>query len=96
METVVNGIKTSYLDCGEGEFVFMLHGWGSKKELFSNIIEPVSEKYRVIAPDFPGMGETNEPPEVWDVDAFVKWTLDFISIFNNISIHFFLDSHLRT
>jgi len=82
VETIVNGIKTSYLDLGEGEFVFMLHGWGSKKELFDNIIEPVSQKYRVIAPDFPGMGETNEPPEVWDVDAFVKWTLEFISIFN--------------
>lgn len=82
METVVGGIKTSYIDQGSGELVFMLHGWGSKKELFNNIIEPVSEKYRVIAPDFPGMGETDEPSEVWDVDAFVKWTLEFISLFN--------------
>ena len=82
LETVINGIKTSYLDCGEGSLVFMLHGWGSKKELFSNIIEPVSTKYRVIAPDFPGMGETNEPPEVWALDNFVEWTLEFIKSFN--------------
>lgn len=82
METVVNGIKTSYCDCGQGEMVFMLHGWGSKKELFNNIIEHVSEKYRVIAPDFPGMGETAEPPEVWSLDDFVNWTLDFIKSFD--------------
>ena len=29
-----------------------------------------------------GMGETDEPSEVWGVDAFVKWTLEFISLFN--------------
>ncbi len=82
METVVNGIKTSYLDKGSGEMVFMLHGWGSNKELFNNLIDAASEKYRVIAPDFPGFGGTEEPPEVWAVDDFVKWTLEFIAQFS--------------
>ncbi len=70
------------MDKGSGDIVLMLHGWGSKKELFSNIIDVVSEKYRVIAPDFPGFGETEEPREVWAVDDFVNWTLSFISLFN--------------
>ena len=78
LETIVNGIKTTYIDQGSGEVVLMLHGWGSKKELFANIIDAVSKKYRVIAPDFPGRGETEEPPEVWAVDNFVNWTLSFI------------------
>ncbi|MBQ7835794.1 MAG: alpha/beta hydrolase [Clostridia bacterium] len=79
MEAVVDGIKTSYIDVGSGEAVLMLHGWGSKKELFDNIIQPVSEKYRVIAPDFPGFGSTDEPGEVWCVDDFVRWTVKFVS-----------------
>ena len=78
METVVGGIKTSYIDVGSGEAVVMLHGWGSKKELFSNLVDAVSQKYRVIAPDFPGFGETEEPCEVWDVDAFTDWTVALI------------------
>ncbi len=78
MEAVVCGIRSSYIDVGSGDTVVMLHGWGSKKELFNNIIEAVSEKYRVLAPDFPGFGETDEPPVVWSVDNFVNWTVEFI------------------
>lgn len=78
MEAVIGGLKTSYIDVGSGDAVVMLHGWGSKKELFDNIIKPVSEKYRVIAPDFPGFGETQEPPDVWGVDDFVDWTIELI------------------
>lgn len=82
MEKIIDGIKTDYIDKGAGDIVFMFHGWGSNKELFISVIDCVSEKYRVIAPDFPGFGKTDEPPAVWCLDDFVAWTKAFISSFD--------------
>ena len=82
MNKIIDGIKTEYIDKGTGDVVFMFHGWGSKKELFNSVIDCVSEKYRVIAPDFPGFGNTEEPAVVWSLDDFVSWTKAFIASFD--------------
>ena len=82
MEKIIDGIKTDYIDEGYGDVIFLLHGWGSNKELFSSVTECVKAGYRVIAPDFPGFGGTDEPPAVWSLDDFVNWTKSFILSFN--------------
>lgn len=82
MEKIINGIKIDYIDEGSGDVIFLLHGWGSNKELFSSVTECVKAGYRVIAPDFPGFGGTDEPPAVWSLDDFVNWTKNFILSFN--------------
>ncbi len=81
MEKTVLNIKTSYIDEGAGDIVFMFHGWGSKKELFESVISTVRAGYRVVAPDFPGFGGTEEPPVVWSLDDYVNWTVEFIKSF---------------
>lgn len=82
MEKIIDGLKIEYCEKGEGDAVFLLHGWGSKKEYFAKVIETVSEKYRAVAFDLPGFGGSDEPPEAWRVSRFADLCIKFIASFN--------------
>lgn len=80
MNISVRDINVNYFDIGSGEeTVLMLHGWASNIELFRPSAEVVASKYRVVAPDMPGAGETAEPPAVWTVDDYTDFIIEFIS-----------------
>jgi 2-hydroxymuconate-semialdehyde hydrolase len=59
----VDGIRTHYLDCGDGPPLVLLHdgSYGSSAELswYPNI-EALSRHHRVIAPDWLGFGATDK------------------------------------
>lgn len=78
MTTIIDDLKTEYLESGNGELVLFLHGWGSRAGLFSGLIDLVSKKYRAVAPDMPGFGGSDEPPEPWDVDRYADFILKFL------------------
>lgn len=83
MTVTIDSIQTNYFSLGEesDETVVMLHGWGSNIELFKNSAQLISTKYRVLAPDMPGAGETPEPPGEWRVDDYVDFVIHFIEHF---------------
>ena len=57
----------------EGKFILCMHGWGGQIDSFKPLIRDLtaeSGKARVIGVDFPGHGQSPEPPEVWNVDQF--------------------------
>jgi len=50
---------------GSGPVLVLLHGgYGSWTHWIRNVL-PLSRKFRVIAPDLPGLGESATPPEPW-------------------------------
>lgn len=60
-----NGIKTNYLEAGEGPPVVLVHGSGPGVTGYANwrLTMPVlAERFRVIAPDMAGFGYTERPP----------------------------------
>jgi pimeloyl-ACP methyl ester carboxylesterase len=57
----VNGISLSSYVFGEGEPVYLLHGLGGTKVSWMPLLEPLGQRYQVIAPDFPGHGESDKP-----------------------------------
>lgn len=79
METVIDGIKINYIEKGEGPAVLMLHGWGSSASLYGSIINLLSSKYRVVAPDFPGCGTSGIMDRPWTVDDYCDFVLKFCS-----------------
>lgn len=81
LQTTVDGLNINYNDIGEGEPVLLLHGWGSNIELFASMTAVLSKKYRVIAPDMPGFGLSDEPKEPWCVDDYVDFVLKFLEPF---------------
>jgi pimeloyl-ACP methyl ester carboxylesterase len=57
-EVEVEGHLIVYLDGGAGEPVVLLHGFGASKDLWNVIAARLTPRYRVIAPDIPGFGES--------------------------------------
>lgn len=75
----IDGLNINYVLKGEGELVVLLHGWGSNITLFNAAIDLLSTKYKVLAFDMPGFGESDEPKEPWCVDDYVDFVLRFLS-----------------
>ena len=57
---VINGKKVSYFDEGYGFPILIIQGWIVCKDAFLPIIKKLKNKYRVIVPDLPGHGDSEE------------------------------------
>lgn len=70
----VMGVPSHVEIQGEGDPVLLLHGWGTSAQNWLPLIRDLSREHMVIAPDFPGHGETGRPPEPWGVPEYMLWT----------------------
>jgi len=63
----IEGETWHYLEGGpdEAEAMLLLHGFGGEKDNWTRFLKHVAGRYRVIAPDLPGFGESARHPE-WD------------------------------
>ena len=52
----VDGLRLHYAEAGEGEPLVLLHGWPQHWWCWRHLIGPLAERYRVICPDWRGMG----------------------------------------
>ncbi|MET7899214.1 alpha/beta fold hydrolase [Streptomyces mirabilis] len=60
---VVDGVRTSYLEAGEGTPLLLLHGGefgGGAEVCWEHVIPGLAEHHRVVAPDLLGFGETDK------------------------------------
>ncbi len=78
MDITVNGIKVNYIDCGNGEPVVLLHGWGSSSTAFNYIINSFSDRFRMVAIDLPGFGESDMIKTAWDVNDYADFVAEFL------------------
>ena len=81
MYCVVKGLQTHYFIQGQGDYVFLLHGWGADAALFRHIADIIARQYTVVAFDFPGFGQTAEPEQAWSVSDYADFTVEFIRSF---------------
>ncbi len=60
----VDGFKVFYREAGESDApaLLLLHGFPSAGHMFRDLIPLLSDRYRVIAPDLPGFGQSDMPP----------------------------------
>jgi pimeloyl-ACP methyl ester carboxylesterase len=76
----IDGIRTRYRRVGDGPDVLVLHGWGARIEAVGPIIDALAAQSTVYAPDLPGFGETEPPPQQpWGVADYEAWTRALIS-----------------
>jgi haloacetate dehalogenase len=78
-----NGIRQHHLDAGQGPPVVLLHGFPETNYAWRHQIPALATRYRVIAPDLRGYGETDKPASGYDkrtmaldlVELLKKWEL---------------------
>jgi pimeloyl-ACP methyl ester carboxylesterase len=63
----VDGIKLHYLTAGRGPAVILLHGYTQTSRMWRPIIPLLAEKFTVIAPDLPGIGDSDIPSDGLDM-----------------------------
>jgi len=75
---MLHGDRVAYLDEGVGEVLLLIHGIGGSSESWREVVPELSRKYRVIAPDLLGHGQTDKPRGDYSLGAFAVWLRDFL------------------
>ena len=57
----IGGVKLHYLTAGSGTPLILLHGYAETSRMWRPIIPALAEHFTVIAPDLPGIGDSDIP-----------------------------------
>ena len=59
----IEGVEVFYREAGpkDAPAVLLLHGFPTSSHMFRNLIPALSDRYRVVAPDYPGFGNSAQP-----------------------------------
>jgi pimeloyl-ACP methyl ester carboxylesterase len=59
----VNGLDIFYREAGpkDAPAILLLHGFPTSSHMFRNLIPALADRYRVVAPDYPGFGNSSAP-----------------------------------
>jgi pimeloyl-ACP methyl ester carboxylesterase len=63
----VDGVKLHYLTAGKGPALILLHGYTQTSRMWRPIIPLLAQKFTVIAPDLPGIGDSSIPADGLDM-----------------------------
>jgi len=63
----VDGGHVNYLSAGRGEPVILLHGYTQTSRMWRRIMPALAKRFTVIAPDLPGIGESDVPRDGVDM-----------------------------
>jgi len=60
----VNGVEIFYREAGnkDAPTILLLHGYPTSSHMFRNLMVDLADDYHLLAPDYPGFGNTEQPP----------------------------------
>jgi pimeloyl-ACP methyl ester carboxylesterase len=72
----IDGLNVFYREAGppDASAVLLLHGFPSSSRMWQPLIDRLADRYRMVAPDYPGFGHSDAPP----ADSF-NYTFDHIT-----------------
>jgi pimeloyl-ACP methyl ester carboxylesterase len=65
----INGVKLHYLTAGHGTALILLHGYAETSLMWRPIIPVLAGRFTVIAPDLPGIGDSDIPADGLDMKS---------------------------
>src|SRR5512137_2890491 len=75
-----SGAKIHYQDTGNGkDVVLLLHAFPLHSGMWSRQIAALSPKFRVIAPDYPGLGKSTPRPEPSTMESLAQQVLGLLA-----------------
>ncbi len=91
----VDNLNINYYDSlNNKDIILFLHGWGSNYKIFEFLFPYLEDKYRVIALDLPGFGESSEPKISFSSEDYCKFCINFLdSILDDKNSNIILVGH---
>src|ERR1700734_1906070 len=65
----IDGAKLHYMTAGHGTPLILLHGYAETSLMWKPIIPVLAERFTVIAPDLPGIGDSDIPADGLDMKS---------------------------
>ncbi|MEO8052228.1 MAG: alpha/beta hydrolase [Acidobacteriota bacterium] len=65
----IDGTKLHYLTVGSGPPLILLHGYAETSLMWQTIMPEFAEKFLVVAPDLPGIGDSDIPADGLDMQS---------------------------
>ena len=70
--TVNDGTRLNVLQAGSGKTLVLIPGWSQTAEQFKFQIEGLADRYRVIAVDMRGHGDSDKPGHGYRISRLAK------------------------
>lgn len=83
----IRGTKVYYEEYGKGVPLLMLHGGFGDISDFQKVIPRLSEKYRVIIPDAPGLGRSEFADSILSYQLLADYSSKFIDLLKLDSVY---------
>ena len=68
----VDGVQSHYLTTGKGPAVILLHGYAETSRMWKPAMLQLGERFRLIPPDLPGIGDSAIPANGLDMTSAAK------------------------
>ncbi len=77
----IDGIRLHYREDGPdgAPALVVMHGWGCSADTVRSITAVAADTHKVYTVDFPGFGQTPEPPAVWGVEEYTCFIEKFVN-----------------
>lgn len=76
--TLASGLRMYYEADGEGPAVVLIHGLGGSHGMWVYQVPALADRYRVIAVDLRGHGQSDKPPGPYEVSTFAADVRDLL------------------
>ncbi|MGZ9014548.1 MAG: alpha/beta fold hydrolase [Burkholderiales bacterium] len=83
----IRGDNLHYLEAGRGKPIICFHSTPASAEFYRPQLEHFAKKYRVIAVDLRGHGESDKPRGEYPISAFLD---DYIELFDKLGLEDFV------
>lgn len=82
-QVLVNGTELSFLEAGSGKPIVFVHGSVTTSELFRDTLAYYAERYRTIAVDLRGYGDSAKPGHGYTIEQF---SADLKALFDSLRL----------
>lgn len=74
----LHGERVAYRDAGHGEVILLIHGMAGSSATWRAVLPQLAKKYRVVAPDLLGHGDSAKPRGDYSLGAFAVSLRDLL------------------